>query len=140
MMSFKRQDLSELRRQVIQIIFEHIKDMLNNELADQVKMEIGLPVSELAANAVEHGENAQYEIYETSECILLIIQNQKKKNDTKKEEGEGGRGIFLSNAYAEIAKPEIKSIEKTDFYEVDIEFNCARIRRNIELQLSKNAA
>jgi len=58
------------------------------------------------------------------------------KNEEKKEEGLGGRGIFLCEEYPEIAKPNIKTKVTEDYYEVDIEFNLATIRTNIA-QLTK---
>ncbi|PIW81695.1 hypothetical protein COZ97_00340 [bacterium CG_4_8_14_3_um_filter_33_28] len=138
MTSYDGKDITKIRKQVIEMVFALLGEAYpdNEGLFDQMRMEIGLPVSELAANAVEHGENAQYEISEKPECILLVVQNQRMKNEEKKEEGLGGRGIFLCEEYPEIAKPNIKTKVTEDYYEVDIEFNLATIRANIA-QLTK---
>jgi len=72
MTSYDGKDITKIRKQVIEMVFALLGEAYpdNEELFDQMRMEIGLPVSELAANAVEHGENAQYEISEKPECIL----------------------------------------------------------------------
>jgi len=104
--SFTKVDIAIIRNELVE---EILKLLGKSSISDSIIWEIKIPISELATNALEHGECCCYCIVNNPVAIGVIFLNRIKENHTLKEKGEGEYGLEIVKEYSSTIKPKIKN-------------------------------